>query len=249
MAKIKPIKTFILAGGFGTRLRRVLSDRPKPMALVADRPFLEYLILQLRQYGLTDIVLCIGYQGEQVQHYFSDGRRLGVHITYSHESEPLDTGGAIKLAESRIQEQNVLVMNGDSFFDVDLHRLIDYHTARGALATIALAEVKDIARYGAVAIDNAGGIKCFAEKESGSQLKQINGGIYLLRKDVFDAIPEGRVSLEKKVFPTLIGKGFYGMPNPGFFIDIGVPNDYQWLQEHAQILLSILEERGKIQQC
>jgi len=244
MTERENIQTLILAGGLGTRLSKILSDRPKPMAPVAGRPFLEYLILQLRGHGFTDIVLCIGYLGDQVRAYFDDGSDWGVYILYSHEPEPLGTGGAIKIAAELVEEENFLVMNGDSFLDIDLHELVNYHLKKRALATMALVEVEDPARYGAVEIDENGELENFAEKGESSKSKLINGGIYVFNRKIFDYIPRGKVSLEKEVFPKLIGKGFYGRPVKGFFIDIGVPEDYEWLQENPQALLRVLENMG-----
>ena len=241
------MRVLILAGGLGTRLRRIISDQPKPMILIADRPFLEYLILQLKRYSLTDIVLCTGHLGEQIREYFGDGGRWGVQITYSYEKRPLGTGGAIKLAERLIKEDNFLVMNGDSFLDVDPNRLIEYHLTREALVTTALVEVEDPRRYGAVEVNENGEIKSFVEKcqEETTGLKLINGGIYVLNREIFRYIPEGTVSLEKEVFPKLIGKGFYGMLTKGYFIDIGVPEDYKRLQENPQALLELENERRR----
>lgn len=235
------MKALILCGGLGTRLRRVIDDRPKPMASVAGKPFLEYLIWQLKRYDFRDIVLCIGYLGDQVRAYFGDGSDWGVHISYSHEPEPLGTGGAIKLAEVLVREENFLVMNGDSFLDIDLNGLINYHLEKGALATMALVKVEDPTRYGTVEINEKGEIGNFVEKGKSSGSKFVNGGIYVFNRKVFDYIPESKVSLEKEVFPKLIGKGFYGRPVKGFFIDIGVPEDYKWLQENPQALLRVLE--------
>lgn len=210
------------------------------MAPVAHRPFLEYLILQLKRHSLTDIVLCTGYLGEQIERYFGDGSRWGVHISYSREREPLDTGGAIKLAEKLVKEENFLVMNGDSFLEVDLNELIDYHLKRKALITMALVEVEHPRRYGAVEINEDGEIKSFVEKGETSGSKLINGGIYVLNKKVFDYIPEGKASLEKEVFPKLVGRGFYGILVKGFFIDIGVPEDYQRLQIQRDVLSNLV---------
>jgi len=235
----------ILAGGLGTRLRKILNDQPKPMAPVAGRPFLEYLILQLRQRGLTDIVLCIGYLGEQVKRYFRDGSKWGVSISYSEEKKPLGTAGAVKLAEKLVQEENFLVMNGDSFLDIDLNKLIDYHLGERALATIALAEVGDPTRYGAVEINEKGEIKSFVEKGECSESKLVNGGVYVFNKEIFNYIPEGKTSLEKEVFPKLVGKRFYGMPVKGFFIDIGVPEDYKRLQNDPEVLLELRSRRRR----
>jgi D-glycero-alpha-D-manno-heptose 1-phosphate guanylyltransferase len=233
----KNMQTLILAGGLGTRLRTVIEDRPKPLAPVADRPFLEYLILQVKNQGFIDIVLCIGYLGEQIQNYFGDGNRWGVQISYSQEKELLGTGGAIKLAQRVIKEDNLLVMNGDSFLQVDLNKLITYHLKKEAQATIALVEADDSTRYGAVEINEEGEIENFVEKGERSRLNLINGGVYLLNRKVFDDIPEGKTSLEREVFPRLIGKGFYGMPVKGFFIDIGVVEEYQRLQSQSDVLL------------
>jgi len=230
----------ILAGGFGTRLKEIVSDRPKPMIFIADRPFLEYLILQLKRYGLADIVLCIGYLGEQIQEYFNDGSRWGIRISYSYEKEPLGTGGAIKLAQGLIKEENFLVMNGDSFLDVDLNMLTNYHLKRQALVTIALIKVEDPERYGAVELNENGEIKSFVEKGKGSGSRLINGGIYVLNRKIFEYIPKGTVSLEREVFPKLIGKGFYGIPLKGFFIDIGAPEDYKRIQEDPSPLFRVL---------
>ncbi|MCD6468888.1 MAG: nucleotidyltransferase family protein [Thermoplasmata archaeon] len=234
------MKSLILAGGLGTRLRKIVPDKPKPMALIANRPFLEYLILQLKQYRLTDIVLCVGYLGERVKEYFGDGSRWDVHVSYSQESAPLGTGGAIRLAEKLVQAENFLVMNGDSFLDIDLNRLIDYHLERKALATMALAEVEDPARYGAVEINEKGEIESFVEKGESSGSKLINGGIYVLDRKVFDYIPEGKVSLEREVFPKLIGRKFYGVPVKGYFIDIGIPEDYERLRRNPQMLVELI---------
>ena len=239
--------TLLLAGGLGTRLRKIVSNRPKPMIFVANRPFLEYLILQLKRYSLTDIVLCTGHLGEQIREYFGDGGRWGVQITYSYEKRPLGTGGAIKLAERLIKEENFLVMNGDSFLDIDLNRLIEYHLTREALVTMALVEVEGPERYGAVEANENGEIKSFVEKGQGESTRPglINGGIYVLNREIFKYIPEGTVSLEKEVFPKLTGKRFYGMLVKGFFIDIGVPEDYKRLQENPQALLELENERRR----
>jgi len=239
------MKALILAGGLGIRLRGIVEDKPKSMAPIGDMPFLEHLILQLKRYRLEDIVLCIGYLGEQVQGYFGDGSRWDVHISYSWEKEQRGTGGAVKLAERLVKDQNFLVMNGDSFLDIDLNKLIDHHLKKDALATMALVEIEDPARYGAVEINEKGEIVSFVEKGQSSGSKLINGGIYVLNRKVFDHIPKGKVSLEKEVFHKLIGKGFYGMNVEGFFIDIGVPEDYESLRGNPQALVELESRRRK----
>jgi len=236
------MKVLVLAGGMGTRLREIVNDRPKPMALIGGRPFLEYLILQLKGQGFKDIVLCIGYLGEQIRRYFNDGHRWGVRISYSYEKELLGTGGAIKLAEQMVREENFLVMNGDSFLSIDIRELINYHLMRRALATIALVEVENPSRYGVVEISEEGEIKRFIEKGGISTSRLINGGIYVMHREIFAYLIPGKVSLEKEIFPNLVGKGFFGMPVKGFFIDIGVPETYKMLKENPSLLLNALRQ-------
>jgi NDP-sugar pyrophosphorylase family protein len=210
------------------------------MAAIAEKPFLEYLLLQLKSYGVTNIILCIGYRGEFIEEYFGHGAILGLRLSYSCESEPLSTGGALKLAEPLIKTSDFLVLNGDSFFDIDLRALIRYHQSRKARATIALAEVENTARYGSVEINAQGEITCFLEKAQ-KGLGLINGGVYMLSGEVLALIPRGRaVSLEREVFPRLIGHGLYGLSFRGYFVDIGVPEDYLKLQAEPGRLLAVV---------
>jgi len=225
------MQVLILAGGLGTRLQKVVSGCPKPMALIDGRPFLEYLILQLKKYNLTEIVLCIGYLGGKIKEYFQDGNRWKVRIKYSEEKKPLGTGGAVKLACGFIKNDNFLVLNGDSYLNINFNELIEFHKLKEALTTLALAEVNRPDRYGLVEIDKDYHIINFKEKGATSKSNLINGGIYIFNKRIFHLIPEGKVSLEKDIFPELIGKRFYGKPHKTYFIDIGVPEDYNKIQK------------------
>jgi len=155
----------ILSGGLGTRLSCLINDRPKPMVPIANKPFLEYLILKLKSYGLTDILLCIGHLGAHIHEYFGDGSKWVVHISYSYERKPLGTGREIKLAEGLIKANSLLVMNGDSFLEVDFNRLIEFNFEKEALATMALVEVEDPRRYGSVEVNENWEVKNFLEKE------------------------------------------------------------------------------------
>jgi NDP-sugar pyrophosphorylase family protein len=235
------MKALILAGGMGTRLRPLLPHTAKPMAEVAGRPFLEYLIAHLARHGLREIVICTGYLGDQLRDHFADGRRWGLSIRYCHEERPLGTAGAIKHAEALIGDDPAfLATNGDSFFAADLRALIDFHHDRRARATVALAPVprEDPTRYGRVELDEAGRIRCFVEKGAvAGDGGLINGGIYLFDRRVLGEIPAGvAVSLEREVFPRLIGKGFYGLALSGFFVDIGLPASYQELRRDPRAL-------------
>jgi D-glycero-alpha-D-manno-heptose 1-phosphate guanylyltransferase len=230
------MKAIILAGGQGLRLREVVSDVPKPMAPVAGRPFLEYLVLQLKKHGIGEIILATGHKGEIVASYFGDGSRFEVKIDYSEEREPLGTGGALKLAASFIDDSLFLVMNGDSFLDVDLNDLIGFHRTRSAIATLSLVERNDADRYGSVVIDESGMVRSFTEKADGVA-GVINGGVYCLDNRISDFIGGGAVSLERDVLPRIVGHGLYGTVTEGFFKDIGIPTDYRDLCDHPETLL------------
>jgi D-glycero-alpha-D-manno-heptose 1-phosphate guanylyltransferase len=241
------MQTVVLAGGLGTRLKSLLGNRPKPMASIANRPFLEYLLLQLKKYKMTEIILCVGYQGEFIQKYFGDGERWGLSLLYSYEQELCGTAGALKLAQGLTRGDSFLVLNGDSFFDIDLKELILYHQKKKALATLALAQVDNTQRYGIVKLDHKGQIVGFWEKMKGGQASLINGGISVFQSEVLKLIPEGRpISLEHEIFPKLIGKGFYGFPFQAYFIDIGVPEDYLRLQaDPSRLLMAVgLQKKG-----
>ena len=217
------------------RLREVIKDLPKPMAPVAGRPFLEYLILQLAKFGINDIVLSVGYKKELIKSYFRSGESLGVNISYSEEDEPLGTGGAIKKAAQLIDDESMIAMNGDSFLDLNFDDFISFYKNTGVRAALALAYVEDTARYGRVETGENSVIKSFSEKgQSGSGL--INSGVYLFSRDVINGIAKGNVSVESDVFPGLVNQGLCGMSVKGFFIDMGLPEDYLKVSQHAEIL-------------
>jgi len=226
------MQAVILAGGLGTRLRSIVSDKPKPMAEVAGKPFLEYQIEFLRRHKICDFVLCVGYLHNLIQEYFRDGAPWGVRIKYAVEDELLGTAGAVKNAEKHLQERFVL-LNGDSFFDFDLPALLQFHFLRrsedrSSVGSIALTEVDDLRSYGAITIDAHGKILSFDEKNGASKTaKHINAGVYVLEKEVLSFIPPmQKTSLEREIFPALLqnGKALSGFATRGFFVDIGTPS-------------------------
>ena len=227
------LQALILAGGLGTRLRSVIADKPKPMADVAGRPFLEYQIDWLRRHGITRIVLCVGYRAEQIQAYFQDGTRWQVDIAYAVEREPLGTAGAIKNAQTLIQGA-FLALNGDTFVDLDLDGLLEFHRAQTeqddkALGTLGLVYADDTGAYGAIELDESQRIVRFREKTGRTGAGLINAGFYLLEPGILDFIPAGqKVSIEEKTFPLVLEKGWhlYGYPTQGYFVDIGTPEGY-----------------------
>lgn len=226
MQDLSHITTAILAGGFGTRLRSALADRPKGLAEIRGRPFLTYLLDQLASVGVRYVVLCTGYLGEQVHSCFGDSYE-SLHLVYSQELSPLGTAGALRLAMPLFKSDPVLVMNGDSFCKADLRTFATWHSTHHSDATLLLTEVPDTRRYGQVNVDHEGFVQSFQEKGGKSESGWINAGIYLLSLRLLLTIPESRpVSLEREIFPNWIGRGLYGHRNPGDFLDIGTPEAY-----------------------
>jgi NDP-sugar pyrophosphorylase family protein len=228
------IRAFVLCGGLGTRLRAVLSDRPKSMALVAGVPFLQLLLEQVRSQGVDQVILGTGYMADQIEAFFGDGKELGLRISYSRETEPLGTGGALKLAEPLLSDP-VLVLNGDSYVEANLAATAELFTKRNASVVIVLQTVPDVARYGSVTIDAENRVTEFVEKGTRTGAGLINAGIYLVRKEIISGLFPGKsISLEKDVFPELLRGRVYGIVSDGLFIDIGIPSDL----ERAQTVLS-----------
>jgi len=224
------MEAVILAGGMGTRLGTLAKGYPKVMMPVAGKPFLEYLLRYLQEYAITEIVLCVGYCADAVEEYFEDGARFGLHIVYSHERELRGTGGAIKLAEPLLHGDRFFVLNGDVFTHVDYRALAAYHQARAACATLTLLEMADARRYGSVEIDAQQQITRFAEKDPSRRQGLINAGVYLFQREILAAIaPDTPVSVERELFPALVGNGLLGYVSGGYFIDIGLPETYAQL--------------------
>ena len=224
---LEQIPAILLVGGLGTRLQSVLPSTAKPMARVGEAPFLELLVKQLRSQGIRRLIMCTGHLAEQVEAEFGDGHQLDVSIVYSKESQPLGTAGAVKFAEHHLgQAANFLVMNGDSFLELNIGTLLQFHRERESLAAIALCKVSDAARYGSVDTDSRNRVTGFREKTGVSQPGVINGGVYLFKREVLNSIPAGPASLEREIFPKLLARGIYALEQPGMFIDIGTPEDY-----------------------
>jgi D-glycero-alpha-D-manno-heptose 1-phosphate guanylyltransferase len=221
------MKAVLLVGGLGTRLRSVVPSLPKTLASVGDKPFLELLVRQLCSQELRQLVMCTGYLAEQIQEVFQDGSDFGATIEYSKEAVPLGTAGALKLAQRYVQnESEFLVINGDTFLEIDLNEFILSHRKHGSLATMAVVPVENSSRYGTVQVGADGRILGFLEKTGQNAPGTINAGVYVFSNAAFALIPQGPVSLERDVFPLLMEQGFYAIEQRGMFIDIGTPEDY-----------------------
>jgi len=225
------ITAVILAGGLGTRLRKVVSDKPKVMSDVCERPFLSYLLDQLANAGFKHVVLCTGYLGEQVEKVFGSKYR-SLRLSYSKETEPLGTAGAIRLALPLFKSKSLLILNGDSFFEADLKSFVEQHYEKGSNVSLLLVEMVDTSNYGSVNVDANCMVKSFDEKVNNSRHGWVNSGIYLIEEQMIRTIPANKsVSLEHEMFPAWIGHGLYGYQRHGRFIDIGTPKTFAKAQE------------------
>lgn len=221
------VEAIILAGGKGTRLKSVLDDRPKPMAIIAGKPFIEWILLMLGRQGIQRTIICTGHLSKIVESYFCDGNTIGMEIDYARDPFPFGTGGAVRNALGKTRSKHILVLNGDSYLRINLSSFLKTHLALNARVSISIVQVEDSSRYGSVKTNKDGKVLAFLEKSPRKQTGLINAGIYLLERDVVKEIPEGKmISLEREIFPDLIGKGLYGVPCDGPFIDIGTPESF-----------------------
>jgi NDP-sugar pyrophosphorylase family protein len=225
-------KAVLLVGGMGTRLRSVFPVTPKPLASVGEKSFLDLLIRQLRSQGICQLVMCTGYLAEQIERELGDGHAWDVAIEYSRETHALGTAGAVKLAERYLRDvSEFLVMNGDSFLEIDFHELIHFHRQHCGLASIAVWRANNAARYGTVQLGASSRVTGFVEKAGSESAGLINAGVYVFSRAVLEHIPDAPASLEKEVFPDLLDHGIYAMEQRGMFIDIGTPEDYARAQQ------------------
>ncbi|WP_130889687.1 nucleotidyltransferase family protein [Fusobacterium varium] len=226
------MEAIVLAGGFGTRLKEVVSDVPKPMAPVNGKPFLEYLIKDLGEKGIRHIILAVGYKKKIIKEYFKN-RYESIEITYSEELTPLGTGGAIKKALKLAKEEDVFIVNGDTFFDIDLKRMKEFHTENKSILTVTVKEMENFDRYGSLIIKGNKIIE-FEEKKKKAKGK-INGGIYLIKKDLLNRVEKENFSFEKEVLEDKkIEK--YSYESEGYFIDIGIPEDYFKIRKQFEVV-------------
>jgi mannose-1-phosphate guanylyltransferase len=222
------VQALVLAGGEGTRLRPLTLTLAKPVIPLAGRPFLTFMLDWLRRHGVDDVLLSCGYRSHDVERVLGHEHR-GMRLRYVVEDEPLGTAGPLRLAaDEGVLADRVLVLNGDTLTDLDLTAEIAQHEATGALATLALVAVKDTSSYGVVPTGEHGAVEAFLEKRPGpAPTNRINAGAYVLERSVVDMVPPGRaVSIEREVFPELVGKGLYGYAADDYWIDIGTPERY-----------------------
>lgn len=232
------MEVIILAGGLGTRLRSVVRGLPKCMAPVDGKPFLWYLLELLKLYGVRHVILSLGYKHEAVTAWVEDHKgEYPFRFSYAIEQEPLGTGGGIALASSMAQEGEVLVLNGDTFFDADLDELLELRRSSGRPIAMALKKMRSFDRYGTVELSSDGSVTAFREKQYCPE-GLINGGVYAidLEAGLFDGLG-GKFSFEKDVLEPSCGMGkICGVEQSGSFLDIGIPADYALAGERPQLL-------------
>ena len=224
------MEAIILAGGLGTRLRAAVPDLPKPLAPIHGRPFLEHQMDYWIAQGVTRFILSVGYKRGLIEAHFGTTYRKCA-LAYAREDEPLGTGGGLLLALAEVQTESILVLNGDTFFEVALETLCEQHAAKQAQLTIALRRVPHNDRYGEVVLNADQGIAAFSAKPSGCE-GIINGGVYMMQRETMLDLgwkAGDKVALEQDLLPTLLDRKLkiVGVEYAGAFIDIGVPEDYQ----------------------
>jgi len=235
-----PLKAVILVGGGGTRLQPLTNYMPKPMLPVLNRPFLGHTIAYLRECGVDNIILAVSYLAEVIRDYFGDGSSLGVNLTYTVETDPLGTAGAVKNAEPYLND-TFTVLNGDIFTELDIADMLAFHRRQGAVATIALTWVDNPCAFGVVETGSDGRVRRFIEKPSADRVTTnwINAGVYILEPEVLEHVPaNSHYMFESGLFPLLLelGQPIYGYPFRGYWLDMGTPEKYLCL--NCDLLLS-----------
>ena len=234
------VTALILAAGFGTRLRPLTDTLPKPILPVGGRPIIEYTLRLLKRHGIADVVINLHHLGEKIKAALGDGSRYGMSITYAEEPEILGTGGAIQAAAPHFGAEGLLVINGDILVEIDLDAVVDFHRRKGGMATLVLREDPDIARYGAVEIDDAERIcNLRGQIEVAADLprrQRMFTGIHLLTPAILPAIPTSGYCDIADVYIDLIRRGFplFGQTMTGYWNDIGTPDRYHQAERDLQ---------------
>lgn len=262
VASLMP-QAIILAGGLGTRLRAVIRDIPKPMAPIHGRPFIEYQLEYLRNQGVRDVVLALGYQWQVIREHLGDSYK-GLSLTYSVERRPLGTGGGILLAMRTLEgearegvvschankSRPILVLNGDTWFPLSLSALLNFHRTKHSAVTVGVSQQQASQRYATIALSGQGQIDCFSTgiKHKPNDKVFVNGGVYLFSKQLLtkwqNKVGE-ELSLEHDLFEGAVAENrCYGFLSKAPFLDIGIPEAYYQAQyflpdkRHPQALCS-----------
>jgi mannose-1-phosphate guanylyltransferase len=243
------MQALVLVGGEGTRLRPLTLTQPKPAIRLVDRPFIRFMVDWLARHGVSEAIMACGFRAELLRDALGD-EATGVAITYVEEPEPLGTGGPLRLAAERgLLRERFLALNGDVLTDLDLGKLLAAHECHSAQATLALHPVDDPSAYGLVVTGGDDEVEQFVEKPGPGEATTglVSAGAYVLEPAVIDLIPAGRaVSIEREVFPRLVGEGLYGQRLEGYWMDIGTPERYltaSWDILEGRVATDVATER------
>ena len=240
------MKTLVLAGGFGTRLRPLSCTRPKALFPIANKPLIDFVLEYLKSHGVETVVMGVYYMAEDIVRYLGPTKN-GLGILYSREQRPMGTGGPVRKALDLLNEETFTVMNGDIITDFDMGELVRRHKKFGGVATVALTRVENPHIYGSVVLGEDGLIKRFVEKPEYGKAPSnlVNAGIYVFEPEIVDYIPEdGKTRIETQAFPVLVEEGqLYGFENQCFWLDVGSPEDYLRANHH------VLTRMGGNHQC
>ncbi|MDD3628086.1 MAG: nucleotidyltransferase family protein, partial [bacterium] len=233
------MKAVIMAGGFGTRLRPLTCNIPKPMVPVANRPIMQHIVQLLKKHNFKDVISILYFQPEQITDYFKDGKDFGIKMKYQNAQEDFGTAGSVKNTESLIGDSPFLVISGDVITDFNLTKAVKFHKDKKSLITIVLTRVKNPLEYGVVITDQKSRITKFLEKPSWGEVfsDTINTGIYIIEPEIMKHIPEKQeFDFSKNLFPTLMKNNIpiYGYIADGYWKDVGNITEYR--KSHMDIL-------------
>lgn len=247
------MKAVVMAGGEGSRLRPITANRPKPLVPVGNKPIMEHIVGHLRAHGITEIVSTLHYLADEITSYFDDGSDFDVTMHYSIEDTPLGTAGSVKKAEEHLKDGTFVIVSGDAMTDVNLHKALEFHRAKGSLATLILYRVPSPLEFGVVITDEDGKVLRFLEKPSWSEVfsDTVNTGMYILEPEIFDLMEPGKqYDWSQDIFPELLraGKPMYGYVMEEYWCDVGTLGQYREAQEHLLSGRTSLSPAGKVDQ-
>ena len=221
------MKAVILAGGKGARLRPLTVSIPKPLVPIADKPILEIILDQLKWYNFDDITICVGYLADFIKSYFNEGRKHGVKISYSHETAPLGTAGALSILDKKDFKDTFLVINGDTLTTLNFKDFLEEHKKHKSIISMFIKKYKEKSRLGVIKVNSNNMIVNYIEKPEDEVL--VSTGIYLMEPEVFDFIKPNTALSMPELINILIKekKNVYGYITDDYWADIGIPEDYE----------------------
>src|SRR3569833_2961651 len=250
------MKAVVMAGGEGTRLRPLTSNRPKPLVPILNKPCMQHTIELLKRYGITDIVVTLYYLADEIEGYFGDGSELGVNLYYTVEDTPLGTAGSVKKAEEYLKDDTFVIVSGDALTDIDLEKAIGYHRDKESVATLVLQHVDNPLEFGVVITDDEGRIRRFLEKPSWGEVfsDTVNTGMYILEPSIFDYMEKDKpYDWSQDIFPRLLReeKPMFGYVMGEYWTDVGSLQQYrqaqyEMLQGKTQLPIEGRREGGAI---